>query len=42
MLADRLEQIFSLNFRSRYQYQSFFQKAKPLISKKGFQDFLIT
>ena len=40
-LADRLEQIFFLNYRYRYQYKSFFIKAKHYISRQGFQEFLI-
>ncbi|NES81372.1 MAG: hypothetical protein F6K10_08130 [Moorea sp. SIO2B7] len=40
-LADRLEQILSLNYRYRYQYKAFFLEAKYFISRQGFQEFLI-
>lgn len=40
-LADRLEQIFSLNYRCRYQYKEFFLEAKSCLSQAGFQEFLI-
>ncbi|TRU11014.1 MAG: hypothetical protein EWV75_12935 [Microcystis wesenbergii Mw_QC_S_20081001_S30D] len=40
-LADHLEQIFSINYRYRYQYQSFFLEAKPYLSQLGFKEFLL-
>ncbi|MGK7878995.1 MAG: DUF6817 domain-containing protein [Crocosphaera sp.] len=40
-LADRLEQIFSLNYRFRYQYRSFFMEAKSYLSPLGHREFLI-
>ena len=40
-LADRLEQIFSLNYRCRYQYKGFFLDAKSCLSQAGFKEFLI-
>lgn len=40
-LADRLEQIFSLNYRCRYQYRDFFREVNPYLSQLGFREFLI-
>lgn|GEM_PF-4703297 len=40
-LADRLEQIFSLNYRYRYQYKEFFLKSQFCLSQQVFQEFLI-
>jgi hypothetical protein len=40
-LADRLEQIFSLNYRFRYQYRDFFKEVNPYLSQPGFQEFLV-
>ncbi len=40
-LADRLEQIFSLNYRYRYQYKFFFIETKSYLSQLGFKEFSI-
>lgn len=40
-LADRLEQILSLNYPYRYQYKAFFLESKSCLSQRGFQEFLI-